>query len=357
MTARTTATEAVDIRYETPGKPLNVVKYRRCNADGKEMRASRRRWFAGGVAAVAAVCVGVANSSTAHAQVSSADWLTIVNSYRTSSGLPAVGEDASLSPGVQNHARYLLLTGSFAHSEDPSNPLSTPDGASAAAASVLGGWRGVRKTDRELIEGWMTAPFHALHFLEPRWQRGAFASASGGVDAVMTSAAVLDVVHGIGPRVLVTEPITFPGNGATVPLTSFLTESPDPLTGCAGYVAPAGLPLIVMFPTAPGVSTSTLTSDSGASLEHCRIDAGYNNPDTNAERTARLLLVQKNAVVIVPRAPLEAGRTYTATVTSQAGSVRWSFTVAQPGGPLPAPSIEPIVLRAAATVKSKVAKK
>ena len=312
------------------------------------MRTRRDRWIAVAVAALASVSFGVAGTRPAQAQISANDWLTIVNAYRTSSGLPAVGDDASLAAGVQNHVRYLLLTGSFAHGEDPSNPLATPDGASAAAASVLGGWRGTRKTDRELIEGWMTAPFHALHFLEPRWQRGAFASASGALDAVMTSAAVLDVVHGIGPRVVASSAITFPGNGSTVPLTSFVTESPDPLTACAGYAAPTGLPLIAMFPTSPGNWTSTLTSDRGVALEHCRIDSTYTNPDGNAERTARQLLVQKNAVVIVPKTPLEAGRTYTATVTSQAGTVQWSFTVAEPGGPLPSPSAEPLVLRAPA---------
>ena len=278
------------------------------------------------------------------AQTSEPEWLRIINSYRTSTGLPRVSEDQTWMGGVTRHAVYLAMTGSMVHGEDPSSPFYTPDGAAAAEKSVLGGWRGSIRSDRDLIDGWMTAPFHAMHFFEPRLQRIAFASNRGTPGASLDSSAVLDVVHGLGSKVIADRPVTFPANASTTPLTTFVAETPNPLTSCPGYSAPAGLPLLAMFPSPPGTATAELTLD-GRAVETCLIDAGYANPDAGAQKTARTLLTQKNAVVIVPRLPLQPGATYTARVaTAAAGTIEWSFTVEAEGGVLPAPSASPVAL-------------
>lgn len=294
-----------------------------------------------------ALAVGVLSAiagGPGSAQASEPEWLGIVNAYRTSTGLPRVAEDETWMTGVTKHAVYLAMTGSMVHGEDPSSPFYTPDGAAAAEKSVLGGWRGSIRSDRDLIDGWMTAPFHAIHFFEPRLQRIAFASNRGTPGASLDSSAVLDVIHGLGSKVVPDRPVTFPANASTTPLTTFVAETPNPLTSCPGYSAPAGLPLLAMFPSAPGNATAYLTTD-GRAVDSCLIDSNYVNPDASAQKTARTLLTQKNAVVLVPRLPLQPGATYTARVaTATAGTVEWSFTVQAEGGILPSPNPSPVAL-------------
>ena len=299
--------------------------------------------------AVLAIAAATATAAFGHAGAGNAQtvepaWLQVVNSYRMSAGLPRVAEDRAWMDAVAKHAVYLAMTGSMVHGEDAGSPYYSAEGAAAAAKSVLAGGRGTQRSDRDLIDSWMTAPFHALHFLEPRLQRVAFASTHGIAGASLNSSAVLDVVHGLGTKVVTDRPITFPADGSTMPLTSFVGETPDPLTACPGYTAPAGLPLLAMFPTPPGTATATL-STGGQRVEICLIDSGYENPDASEQRTARMILTQKNAVVIVPRMPLQAGATYTARVTtSSAGMVEWSFTPQPAGSPLPTPSAVAVAL-------------
>ena len=306
--------------------------------------------------AVATATTAFGHASASHAQTVQPAWLQIVNSYRMSAGLPRVAEDPAWMEAVAKHAVYLAMTGSMVHGEDAGSPYYSPEGAAAAAKSVLAGARGTLGSDRDLIDSWMTAPFHALHFLEPRLQRIAFASTHGLTGASLDSSAVLDVVHGLGSKVVTDRPITFPADGSTTPLTSFVGETPDPLTACPGYAAPAGLPLLALFPTAPGATTATL-STGGQRVEICLIDSGYENPDAADQRTVRMILVQKNAVVIVPRVPLRPGATYTARVTtSSAGTVEWSFTAQSEGSALPGPSgvaIELLPPGRAAAVKTR----
>lgn len=293
-------------------------------------------------------------SSPSAAQTGEPEWLQVVNAYRTSSGLPRLTQDTDRMGGVAKHSVYLAMTGSMTHGEDPSSPFYTPEGATAAAKSVLGGWRGAIRSDRNLIDGWMTAPFHALHFFEPRLQRIAYASTHGLPGASLDSAAVLDIIHGLGAKVLPDRPITFPAHGSTTPLTSFVAETPNPLTSCPGYSAPAGLPLFAMFTSAPGAATASLTV-GGSPVETCLIDTNYQNPDGAAQAVGRALLAQKRAVIIVPRQPLIPGSSYTARVaTASAGTVEWSFVVQAEGSALPGPAATPLVLQAPVKASTRV---
>ena len=264
------------------------------------------------------------------------EWLTAVNAYRAASGVGPITNDPVLQAGVDRHVQYLAATASLVHDEDPSHSLYTAEGALAAKQSLLGGWQGADRSDREIIEDWMAAPFHAVHLLEPRLQRSAYTSTHrpGGE---LTVAGVINIVGGIGKKVAVKEPILFPGRGSTVPMTSFLSEVPNPLTACPGYVAPAGLPVLATFPTAPSAAIATF-SQGGKALEACVIDRGYLNPDAGAQATGRQLLTQKNLVMIIPRSPLTAGANYDVSVDGgTAGKVSWSFTVGGPGAGLPTP--------------------
>jgi uncharacterized protein YkwD len=264
------------------------------------------------------------------------EWLATVNAYRNASGLPSVRVDAAMQDGVNKHAKYLAITGSLAHDEDPSHPLYTPAGAEAARASLLGGMTaGGEQTDRQIVEGWMTAPFHASHILEPRFERTAFASLRDEPNAILGVAGVLNT-GGRGKKQQRTQPILFPGRDATIPMTSFVAETPDPLTHCPGYVAPAGLPVFVMFASSPSAARASI-STNGAPLDACIIDRNYNNPNAGLQSGMRSHIDGKNMLIVVPKSPLTAGSTYDVVVDGgTAGTVSWKFSVGAADSPLPA---------------------
>jgi hypothetical protein len=290
-----------------------------------------------GVAALAGISVAMVGLSPTQAPAQAEpEWLTTVNAYRAASGVAPITNDPVLQAGVDKHVQYLAATASLVHDEDPTNPLYSAEGALAARQSLLGGWQGADRTDREIIEDWMAAPFHAVHLLEPRLQRSAYTSTHrpGGE---LTVAGVINIIGGIGKKVTVKEPILFPGRGATIPMTSFLSEVPNPLTACPGYASPAGLPILATFPTAPSTAVATF-SQGGKTLDACVIDRGYVNPDAGAQATGRQLLTQKNLVMIIPRSPLTPGTTYDVAVDGgTAGKVSWSFNVGAANVGLPTP--------------------
>jgi uncharacterized protein YkwD len=292
-------------------------------------------------AGVATLSIGlgtVGAPTEAHAQASGS-WLDITNAYRTSVGLQPLEADASMQAGVEKHVDYLSATGSLQHGETAGNPLYTPEGDKAGQQSILGGWTGGERTDRELIDGWLTAPFHAIHLFEPRLQRVAFASVRGKTGNKLPSAAVMNIIGGVGPKVGADRPIVFPGRDSVIPLTSFTVETPDPLTHCPGYSAPAGLGLIALFPQPVTGATATVSAN-GEALENCVVDINYRNPDPASQATVRTILGQKNAVVIMPRQPLVVGTTYNVSITAGTQQVSWKFTATAMGSELPKPAVE-----------------
>jgi hypothetical protein len=115
-----------------------------------------------------------------------------------------------------------------------------------------------------------------------------------------------------------------------VPFRMFWSETPDPLTSCPGYATPAGLPIIIQV--GPGNRTPHITAHSitrnGVSLEHCAFDeTTYTNPDAAEQSVGRNVLDIRDAVVLIPRAPLDQWTEYSVSVTADGQTYRWSFTV------------------------------
>jgi len=55
----------------------------------------------------------------------------------------------------------------------------------------------------------------------------------------------------------------------------------------------------------------------------------YRNPNHDLELQGRSALAERGALMIIPRLPLQAGKTYTMTVTWAGDQeVRWTFTTA-----------------------------
>lgn len=260
---------------------------------------------------------------------SSTPWRDMVNYYRTTAGIAPVTANAAWVAGLQNHFLYLANTppalrqGQYAnaHTENPASPWYTVDGEAAGRSSNLGSDAG---SDRANIERWMRAPFHAIGILRPGLSQSAYAAGSGHTG--------IDVIRGLNPGTA-PKPVLFPAQGSITTLKSFGGENPNPLESCPGYGASAGLPIVAMLPSPPTQETSaTLTLPSGSLLSDpgsiCVVTAAtYFSSDLVYGPTGRSILQGANAVLIIPKAPLNPGL-HTVRLEAGGSPVIWSFGVA-----------------------------
>jgi hypothetical protein len=132
-------------------------------------------------------------------------------------------------------------------------------------------------------------------------------------------------------------PVLWPGDGSTIGLTqSFVAPNPNPLTACPGYTAPSGLPISLQLAEVPDITSASLL-ENGVPVEHCVVDAdSYTNPDPLHEEVARSLMETWRFGIVIPRAALNVGSTYTVNVTVNGEELSWSFAVGT--DTLPAPT-------------------
>lgn len=257
------------------------------------------------------------------------DWLGVVNAYRAMSNLGPLAENPTWSAEAELHSRYMLLNG-ITHVQNPANPGHTAGGDRAGRNGNVATSSNPNATARRFVELWMTGPFHAIGVLRHDLTTTGFGLTRDPGAARWRSAATLDILRGLNrqlpPR---TTPTLFPGDGATVPVDRFVAEYPDPVT-LVGWTGAAGLPLIAMMPNRVSTAQVSLTGPSGA-IEVRALHPGAPGNGPGADLAGQVM-ASENAVVIVPRTVLARGR-YTATVTSDGGSVTWSFTV-DPSAPL-----------------------
>ena len=284
---------------------------------------ARRRLGRNLVAAVAVITSGVLVASGAGpvaADVAADDWLATVNTYRAMSGLQPVSENTTWSAQGRDHSCYMLLNG-ISHDEIEGRPGYTPGGDTAGNHGNVAVSSSIDATARSHVELWMTGPFHAIGVLRHSLRTSGFGlCARSDTPTPWHSGGTLDVIRGIdasAPRP--STPIVFPGDGATVPLHSFITESPNPLSMC-GWTGSAGLPLIAMLPKDVSSANSSITGPNGP-IETCTLHEG-----NVTDGVGRSILDGDDAVIVMPREVLADG-VYSATVTSDGGDVTWSFTV------------------------------
>ena len=175
----------------------------------------------------------------------------------------------------------------------------------------------------------MTAPFHALPMLNPRLHTtgyGIYRDAASSMKMTATLDVKSELSDGDGSVVY---PLIFPRNGGqTWILDSRLPEFPNPLQSCPNYTRPVGAPLIVQI--GPGDQTPIVTSSSitvdGTAVAHCIFtEATYYNEDSYQQRIGRTILDQQDAIILIPRHPLEAGRTYSASLMVNGVEIAWQF--------------------------------
>ena len=258
-------------------------------------------------------------------------WLAYLNRFRSDTGLNRLVENQGWSYGGWLHSRYMVKNDYVGHYENTGNPWYTPEGYEAGRnGNVYVSWW-ADAPDEQPIDFWMTAPFHAISMLDPQLQTTSFGIYHEAIGNWKTG-ATLDVIRGRGDLPHgTTFPIPYPADGAETWLTAYWGgEFPDPLTSCPGYTAPTGPP--IMLQLGAGELTPQVVShqllDNGVPLPTCIFDeTNYVNPDSGMQWTGRIVLNNRDAVVIMPRDPLIPGKSYTVEISTTESTTQWSFSV------------------------------
>lgn len=268
------------------------------------------------------------------------DWRVFLNYYRAVARLPGLTENPAWSLGAFNHARYLVENDVNTSTEDPALPFYSPEGATTGPASLWQLRGEANWNDVQTFDHWMRWPFHALSIIDPALQSYGYGrySEPGADPGPFHTGAVLDVSRGLGAPA-VAFPVKWPDHNTAVYLTSYDGgEQPDPLTSCSGIGlnGPAGLPVILQVgpgdaigPSTPRpVVTFSSFREDGAERDHCVFDeTTYHNSIASLRDQGRALLAPRDAIVLIPRAPLTAGRSYTVSITALGQTHTWTFRV------------------------------
>ncbi len=260
-------------------------------------------------------------------------WQQYVNYHRWLARLPAVTENADWSRGGYLHARYMVKNNVIGHSESPSKPYYSKEGHEAAvngnvflSSATVGATQWYR-TYRDAIDAWMTGPFHMLGIIDPRLHVSGFGEYEEDIQGWHRYGATLDVLRGredVPPGV--SYPVYYPIDGGTIPNLSYDGgESPDPLLApkCRGYAVPTGPPVALQLGTGevtPKVRRTAFRNASG-DLPHCWFDE-----TTYAHSPGKEGLNMRDAIIVMPKEPLEAGQRYTVTIETNDVAYSWSFT-------------------------------
>jgi uncharacterized protein YkwD len=277
---------------------------------------------------------------------SGANWLIVLNKYRTRLNLRPVEEDPSLSNGCLAHAKYLMRNyggtfrniGILMHEEHESKPGYSLAGRKAAQASDIVFQPRNKMTDDQLmgqaIEWWISGPFHRAQLINPELRRVGFAQYCEGARCVSALNTTSDApLASISSRRLAA-PIEVPPDGATVKTPGFGGEWPNPVASCSGYStkSPAiTLNLGIYLPAK--ITDAHLTQTTGAAagtiLDTCAYDSdSYTNPNAGDQERARQVLRSFGEVVMMVRDPLSPGESYRVAMTVNGKPYRWSFTAA-----------------------------
>jgi hypothetical protein len=304
-----------------------------------------------------------------------------INHYRRLEHLDPLTENPSDSRAAANHARYIIENrlgpGDFmidsgrvksglsrtTHDEALGNPWYSVAGASVATRSNTFTAATIPSDTRPWIDRLMTSPLSALVVLDPSLVSMGYGDycADGRCAAVIVYEYYQSQVQlarefkltaadpgyysysfsgsGESSRRYLKSPIQFPPPDGTFPLSSYDggRESDDPLSACAAYKTPTGLPIVLSLgeglSEAGAVRLESFSLMDGAQpLESCGYDAfSYANQDSEIQEAGRNLLRNtlrwKLAAVVIPRAPLRPGHTYTISMTVESQEYKWSFKI------------------------------
>jgi len=306
------------------------------------------RWLlrSGAVVVLAIALLGAsvqAEEAPAVAGPAPQDWLGELNLLRALAKLPPVSDVPSWSSRNAEHARWMVENDRIDHTETPGTPWYSTSGQLGASRSNVA-LASYPIDAKDAVDQWMTGPFHGVGLIDPGLTRSGYGGYYNPGSPSMKWGAALDVLSdgiepGRTPPPAASYPVRWPSPGSTLHLRSYGgNESPNPLTTCPGYTAPTGTPLYVLFASPNGsVTSSSLTrTNDGASMPVCTFDwTNYNNPNANDQNLGRNVLGRRNAVVVMPRSPLENGKVYRLNVTRNGVTATSTFNVGPEGAPPP----------------------
>jgi hypothetical protein len=270
-------------------------------------------------------------------------WLVSMNNIRTAAGLPAVVEDSASTTGAIHHSRYVVMN-TLTHTEDPSKPGYTADGAAAGQIGDVGAGGSV-PAPQDAIAGFMTAGYHWEPILDPGLTSVGYGTSTcaeafpGQTNPPCAYGAAQTLVFNRS-FAHASKPIMWPPSGGTMPYTSYTGgETPNPLASCSGYSTPTGASLSLQLPSTPQVTSVALTkAGTTGALASCWFTGAtvkFSPNDQAWVSTGTSILNGANAVVIFPQQSLANG-TYCVSVTNAGTPIQWSFTVG--GSPVTPPA-------------------
>jgi hypothetical protein len=212
----------------------------------------------------------LANADSVALPAKNSSWLEILNYYRLSSGLSPVIEDPQMTDGAQKHANYLAKTstryfvGEYEnlHKENPNSPFFTEEGTKLGAGNIAWGSTLFPRP----IDGLMTAPFHAMAFLDEGLTKVGFGTAVVQPGGYASGTQVTNVATMAGIMYITrTKNILFPGANSEVYINDFTGENPEPREVCgSNFKTFTGLPIFASLLIAPATDLSVeLTTPSG----------------------------------------------------------------------------------------------
>lgn len=268
-------------------------------------------------------------------EIAGPEWLRYVNLFRTEGSLAPLLDDRDLSLGSLLHSQYMVYTGDLRHDQNPSSEHYTPAGQTAAQNSNIAIGSSSVPSFEWAFNYWISAPFHAVPVLDPELTTTGFGLHRDEA-GTFESAATLDVRSGLGqPAADATYPLMFPRDGGrTWVLRYSLPEFPPALSSCSGYSQPSGPPIILQMGDGTGTHQvgGTAFVRDGQQLPHCWFDEStYYHPDQYWQGVGRTILDLRDAIVLIPQQPLEAGATYNVRIDVDGAPYNWSFrAVASP---------------------------
>jgi outer membrane biosynthesis protein TonB len=265
------------------------------------------------------------------------EWLDRLNLIRSMANLPEVSELDPLNQGSSRHSQYMVVNDKpVAHSEDPNNPLFSPDGNRAAANGNIFATQMIEANYVWSMNFWISAPFHLLALIDPTLHTVGYGDHNEEV-GTFQMASVIDLRSATREPNDATYPVFFPGDGSQTWVTRFsLYEWPNPYASCPGYSSPTGPAIILQL--GDGSKTPKVTSHIIAKgdqpLESCIFDeTSYFNSNAYQQLVGRQILDLQDAIVIIPRNPLPINETYNVRVSTTEGTYNWSFsTIRRPPG-------------------------
>ncbi|GAA4012218.1 CAP domain-containing protein [Deinococcus rubellus] len=266
------------------------------------------------------------------------------NALRAQASLPAVTFDTGASMNCWMHGRYMMVNEIIGHNQNPALPFASPEGLACAKSSNVA-WNEVPLSKLSVLtpstSTLFTAPFHALGMLRPTQQTvgiGVFTVPSSYPNYARLGSGITSSGGGI-PSV---QRMTFPGDKATTDMGRYNGgEWPDPLTACPDLdPQKAGLPLIAAtFISGATTATEATLTSAGQDIPVCAYGSmqyvntkdkpgDYVGGLINAQDMGRNILQSSGAVFVIPKQPLEGGKTYQASVKINGQLVQWSFMTA-----------------------------